>query len=219
MQKIHTYIFSGLGVDERVFQRIHFPENVEVHFVKWKTPVRSNESLDEYILRLVTIEINQPVILIGLSFGGIVAQQLAKKINPALTIIISSVSSPKELPWYFKLSGRLHLDRVTPFRLMKFPNFITNWIFGAKSREDKKLLQQIIRESDNKIIRWSVRQILNWKGATVAVYHIHGTKDRLLPLKNVNVNAKVKDGGHFMVYNKAEEIERILEEQLSKIKI
>ncbi|MDQ3108735.1 MAG: alpha/beta hydrolase [Bacteroidota bacterium] len=218
MQKITTYIFSGLGVDERVFKRIHFPENVEVHFVKWKQPVRYNENIDDYISRLTEIKKDQPVVLIGLSFGGIIAQEVAAKINPAMTIIISSLSSSKELPWYFKLFGRLYLDRITPFRFFKFPNFITNRIFGAKTREDKNLLQQIVRESDNKIVRWSVRQVLGWKSKPgISVFHIHGTKDRLLPLKNKNVNVKIEGGGHFMVFNKAKEIEIILRNALSKI--
>jgi pimeloyl-ACP methyl ester carboxylesterase len=218
VKKIPLYIFSGLGVDERVFQRIRFPENVEVHFIKWQPPARYSENLDDYIDRIIAIEINEPVILIGLSFGGIVAQQLAKKIKPLQTIIISSISCPAELPWYFKLYGRLYLDRVTPFRLFKFPNFLTNWIFGAESKDDKELLQQIIRESDNRIIRWSVKQVLNWKGASVPVFHIHGTKDKLLPLKNKNADAIIAGGGHFMVYNKAEDVELVIESVLTSLR-
>lgn len=213
MGKTALYIISGLATDERVFKNIHFPEFVEVHFIAWKKPLRK-ETLEEYIDRLLKeIDHTKPIVLIGLSFGGLVAQEMAKKINPFETVIISSIISAKEIPWYFRLIGRLKLNRIFPFGFFKFPNFFVNWIFGAKSREDKKLLAEILRDADTSLIRWSVEQLLSWRSENKSenIFHIHGTKDKLLPLKNKNADAIITGGGHLMVFNKADEVEIILE--------
>jgi pimeloyl-ACP methyl ester carboxylesterase len=213
MQKIAVYIISGLATDERVFRNIHFPEFAEVHFIAWKKPLRK-ETLDAYVDRLIKeIDQSKPFVLLGLSFGGVVAQQIAKKIDPLETVLISSITSPKEIPWYFRLIGKLKLNRIFPFGFFKFPNFFLNWIFGAKSRDDKKLLAGILRDADTALIRWSVEQLLSWRSENnpEPIFRMHGTNDKLLPLKNKNADAILSGGGHLMVYNKADEVEVILE--------
>ena len=40
----HIYLFSGLGADERVFQKLDF-SNYEVTFVKWIEPIQ-NEPIE-----------------------------------------------------------------------------------------------------------------------------------------------------------------------------
>ncbi len=212
MQKPVLYIFSGLATDERIFRNIHFPENVDVHHIAWKIPLRK-EKLEEYIERLLKeMDRSKPIILLGLSFGGMIAQEVAKKINPVATIIISSITSSKNLPWYFRYVGRLKANRIIPVGLLKFSNFGADWIFGAKSEADKKLLAGIIKDADVYLLKWSVEQILNWKNKSVIpdLFHIHGDDDKLLPLKNNKADVIIKGGGHLMVFNKADEVEVIL---------
>ena len=215
---LNLYVFSGLGTDERIFCNIHFPESVNVNFIAWKKPLRK-EALEHYVDRLLEeADQTKPLIFLGLSFGGIIAQEAAKKITPLQTIIISSISSPKEIPWYFRLAGKLKLNWLVPFRLLKLANRSVNWLFSAKRKEDKKLMAEIIRDADVDLLRWSVENFLAWKNENpVEVFHIHGDKDRLLPLKNKKVNAIVKDGTHLMIFNKAEEVGKILREQLTVI--
>jgi hypothetical protein len=219
LKKITLYVFSGLGTDERIFRNIHFPESCEVHFVGWKKPLQK-ETFDKYTDRLLEeFNFSNPIILIGLSFGGIVAQEIAKKINPLQTIIISSISNHKEIPWYFRLYGNLKLYAITPFGFLKFANKSVNWIFGAKRNDDKKLMAEIIRDSNTSLLKWSVKQLLSWKSEKNPdnFYHIHGDNDKLLPLKNKNVNVVIKGGTHLMIYNRAEEIETILKKQFEII--
>lgn len=218
MSQRNLYIISGLATDERIFKNIHFPASVEVNFIAWKIPLR-NETLDAYIDRLLKeIDRSKPIILLGLSFGGVAVQEIAQKINPIGTIIISSITSSKDLPWYFRYIGNLKANRIIPFGLLKFPNFGANWIFGAKSKDDKKMLAGIIKDADVTLLKWSVEQILNWKskGEPKNLFHIHGDNDKLLPLKNNKTNVIIKNGGHLMIYNKAKEIERILENVLAQ---
>jgi hypothetical protein len=48
MSKI--YVFSGLGVDERVFDNIDFGR-LDVEFIDWIEPL-NNESLESYAFRI-----------------------------------------------------------------------------------------------------------------------------------------------------------------------
>jgi hypothetical protein len=220
MQKIAICIISGLATDERVFKNIHFPESTEAHFIAWKKPLRK-ETLDAYVDRLIKeIDQSQPFLLLGLSFGGIVVQEMSKKIQPLHTIIISSIVFSKELPWYFRLMGNMKLNRIFPFGFFKFPNFFLNWIFGAKTRDDKKLLAGILRDADTSLVRWSVQQLLSWRNekAGESIFRIHGSNDKLLPLKNKNADSIIAGGGHLMVYNKAEDVELIIESVLTSIR-
>lgn len=216
MARVNLYVFSGLGTDERIFRNIHFAEFCEVHHIAWKKPLRK-ETLDHYVDRLLEeVDSAKPFVFTGLSFGGLIAQEAAKKLPPLQTIIISSISSPKEISWYFRFAGKLKLNRLAPFRLLKFANRSVNRIFGAKRGEDKKLMAEIIRDADVDLLRWSVEKLLSWKNENPVknLFHIHGDKDRLLPLKNKKVNVIVKGGTHLMIYNQAEEVEKAIANQL-----
>jgi pimeloyl-ACP methyl ester carboxylesterase len=219
VKRFSLYIFSGLGTDERVFRNIHFPDFVDVHFVPWKKPL-PKETLEEYIDRtLKEFDLTKPIVLIGLSFGGVVAQEISRKINPLGTIIISSISVSSELRGLFRLYGNLRLNRITPFRLLQRFHFGANWIFGAYNKEDKKLIDEVIRIGNIPLVKWSVEQILSWRREKqiANLFHLHGDNDKMLPLKNKNVNAIIKGGGHLMIYNRAEEVEIILRKQLERI--
>ncbi len=219
MKKTSLYILSGLATDERIFSNIHFPQSIEAHHIAWKIPSRK-ETFAAYIDRLVKeIDQSKPIILLGLSFGGVVAQEIAKKINPLCTIIISSIISHKELPWYFRQLGNVKVNRVVPYGILKFPNRGLDWIFGANSREDKNLLAGIIKDANVTLLKWSIEQILSWKNnaETKNLFRIHGDNDKLLPLKNNKADVIIKGGGHLMIYNKAEEVELVISSVLSRL--
>lgn len=151
-------------------------------------------------------------ILIGLSFGGMVAIELCKQMEVKQLILISTVKSRRELPVYYRLAGLLRLNRLAPTFFFRKSSFITNWFFGAESEEDKRMLKEIMKSASPKYVRWAVNQVLNWKNEKVPghYFHIHGTNDRILPMRNIHVNMPVKNGGHFMVLNRAKEISSIL---------
>jgi len=63
---------------------------------------------------------------------------------------------------------------------------------------------------------WAVNQVVLWKNKTLPknLVHIHGTGDRILPIRFTQHDIVVKKGGHFMTLNKSDEINRILKIQL-----
>ncbi len=214
----HIYLISGLGADERVFSYLSFDNHI-THHIKWFTP-NNDESLSEYAKRLsVQIQNNKPII-IGVSFGGIIAVELSKIIPYDKIIIISSAKNCYELPYYYKLAGGLRLYTIIPKNTLKWYNFIIAYLFGALTSEEKLLLKAIIEDTDVYFAKWAISRILTWKSLhlnTPNLYHIHGTRDRLIPFNNIMNCIKVDDGSHFMIVNKAKHINSIINDILLSV--
>ena len=132
------YIFSGLGADERVFQRLNF-SGFSTTFIKWIVP-NNNETIENYATRLIEQVKSTKPTLVGLSFGGIIAVEVAKQIDTEKVILISSAKTKNEIPFFYRLAGQLGIHKLLPTRLLKNSNFITNWFFGTGSAFDKQLL-------------------------------------------------------------------------------
>ena len=215
MQK-QIYIISGLGADERVFQNLDFSA-FSVNHIHW-LPVEASETIEQYASRLHRqIKIPNPII-IGLSFGGMMAIEVAKQIRTEKVILISSAKTKDEIPLMYQLIGRLRLHRIVPTRILKSSNFITNWLFGVRSTENKQLLKQILNDTNPDFLKWAIHQIVSWKNTSVPgnCIHIHGTKDHILPIRCVNPDISVKNGGHLMILDVATEISQILHTTLNK---
>ena len=208
------YIFSGLGADERVFQNLDFSD-FSTTFIKWIVP-HEDEAIENYATRLLDqISITKPT-LIGLSFGGIMAIEVAKQIDTKKVIVIASAKTKNEIPFYYRFAGKLGLHKLLPIRLLKSSNFITNWFFGTSSEFDKLLLKQILKDTDPTFLKWAIGKIVQWKNLSPPknIFHIHGTSDRILPLNFIKCNFTIENGGHLMTINKADDINQILKNQL-----
>ena len=208
MNKI--YVFSGLGVEKRVYDNIDFG-TLDVEFIDWIEPLK-NESLENYALRISEkITCDNPI-LIGLSFGGMLVAEISKIINVKKIILIASAKNKFELPFVFKLSGKLKLNQLLPYSILKSQNFILNWLFGIESNEERQLLKSILNDTNSMFLKWAINEIVNWKNEIYPenCFHIHGNQDRIIPIKNVKADFVVKNGGHFMTVNKAKDIENII---------
>jgi len=203
------YMIGGLGADERVFKFLKL--NFETQIIKWIEP-KPKEKLKEYSNRLLN-QINQDEEfgILGVSFGGIVAIEISKLIKPKKLILISSVETSKQLPRTYIVFGKTQILKLIPNQLIKPPKPLLGFLFGA---EDKQLLKQIINDTKPEFIRWALNSIINWsnKETPIKAIRIHGTKDRLIPLKGKAT--EVNDGGHFMIVDKAEEISKLVNEQM-----
>jgi len=213
---MHVYLISGLGADRRAFQRLKMPPHFIIHHLDWIKPY-PGETLDAYAKRLAEgIDQSQPFALVGLSFGGMIATAMTSFLKPDKTVLISSIGCINELPWYFRWIGKVQLHKCIPLRLLSTPNKMAFWLFGARRPSEKKLLSQIISETDPRFIRWAFHAILNWNQAKrpEQLIHIHGSMDKILPLRFTKPDVVVHKGSHFMVWTKAHAVSRALEKAL-----
>lgn len=210
------YYISGLGADERVFTYLNLKE-VEQKYIRWITPYK-NERLTEYCKRLILqIDPSDEIILVGVSFGGIVAQEISRICKVEKLIIISSIKSLNELDWQLDLVRRLGLHKLVPSRFLKWSNNLTgNYYFGVQSKAESALLKQIINDTDRKFMKWAIGEIMNWKGPdrSSVTLHIHGDNDRVFPVRRIKNFIRIANGGHFMIVNRAEKLSTLIQNEI-----
>lgn len=208
------YFLSGLGADERIFTRLSFP-GYEVIFLPWIQP-KPNETVQSYALRMAEqIPKNEPFILAGISFGGMLATEIANVRKPKQLILFSTAKSHSEIPLFYRIGGKLGLHRLIPNRLLKRANWLAYYLFGVQEPEDKLLLKTIMSEADPHFIRWAMGAITHWKNHKLPekFVHIHGTKDKILPYRNVRNAIAITNAGHFMTHTHAGEVNALLKLQ------
>jgi pimeloyl-ACP methyl ester carboxylesterase len=211
------YCISGLGADERVFQYLNLP-TFKLVFVKWETPL-PQETLEDYCNRLLP-QINQQeeIRLMGVSFGGIIAQEISRLIPVKKIILVSSIKSPLEMDWKMRWISASRLYTLFPARILKWMNLLTaDYYFSVESKEESNLLRQIILDTDLKFSQWAISKIMRWKHqeTTTERIHIHGNRDRIFPTGTIRNFTEVKNAGHFMIVNRAETISRLIQEELN----
>ncbi|WP_293915864.1 MULTISPECIES: alpha/beta hydrolase [unclassified Sphingobacterium] len=212
MKKI--YVISGLGVDKRVFSNIDF-NGLDVEYLDW-IPPHSQESIEQYAARMTQMIHTDNPTIIGLSFGGMVAVEISKLIVYDKLILLASAKTRHEIPALYRLLGRLKLHKIFPPSLFKSYNPVLGWLFGIHTAEDKQLLKEILKDTDPLFMTWAINEILNWKNLQEPTnyIHIHGTKDNILPAKNVkNIATRIEDAGHFMTVNQS----KTVSEELFKV--
>lgn len=209
---MNIYAISGLGADERVFENLEISSKL-IH-LNWIKPL-DNERIEDYAKRLSEpINTEEPFVILGLSFGGMIASEMNKFLNPQKTILISSCATKSELPSIFLKFGKLDLLKHFSNISMKPPITIANIAFGAK---DKNMLDAILKDSDEDFLHWAVEKIVTWENEVYPnnTIQICGTKDKTLPPKEKpNSTHFVEKGEHFMIYDKAEEVSKIINQEL-----
>lgn len=167
-----------------------------------------DETLPEYASRMrQDIDDDNPI-LMGLSFGGMLCTEIAKQVPVKKIIIISSIKTSKELPFWMKAVAKLRLNKVIPMQSTKLTQPIQNKVLGVVSADEKKLVASLRSAADLKYTNWAVNQAINWKNKWQhpAIFHIHGDKDNMFPIKYLKADFTIKNGGHFMIMNKAAEV-------------
>ena len=205
------YLFSGLGADYRVFEKLDF-SNFNITHIDWIIS-HKEESIENYAYRISNQIKSENSILIGLSFGGIIAIEVSKHIKTEKIILLASAKTKLEIPFYYKLAGKLQLHKLVPASFLKSSNFLSYWFFGVENKFEKHLLKNILNDTNSVFLKWALNVIVNWKNIEVGnnIIHIHGTSDRILPFRFVKADFKIKNGCHFMTLNKNIELSNLIE--------
>lgn len=217
--KEKIYIISGLGADKRVFKHITFSD-FEPIFIDWIIPVK-NETLEYYSKRLIAQIKDENPIILGISFGGMVAIEISKQIKTKQVILLATAKTRSELPKLYLLLGKLGVLKIVPVKLLKNTNLLTYYFFGTKTKDNRATLKEIIQDTDPIFLKWALHKILNWSNTELPnnFIHIHGTNDKLIPLKKNTSAIEIKNGGHFMTVNRYVELNTVIHAELNKIKL
>lgn len=194
----------GLAASSSIFERIQLDDSVfEVCLLEWEIPL-PKESLSEYALR-ITKKITHPnPVLIGVSFGGILVQEMARHINARKIIIISSVRSNLEFPKRMKIGKTTKAYKLIPMQLLLNVEKLAKFSFGEKINKRIKLYEKFLSVRDLHYLQWAVESVILWDRNQIdeKVIHIHGDQDDVFPIKYIKSCIIVKGGTHVMILNK-----------------
>jgi pimeloyl-ACP methyl ester carboxylesterase len=212
----HIYCISGLGADFRIFQHIQIPGAL-LHPIKWEMP-DPDESLPAFALRLSKQIEHADAILLGVSYGGMLATEISKQLVVKKTILVSSNRSPNEFPRYLRMAGRLRLHKLVPYQWVTRFSALNRFIFDTRSKaEELYLKRMMLKDSDILFIKRSVNMIMLWQEDyhnVTNLLQIHGKKDRLLLPGRVQADYWLEDAGHFMIWNEAKKISDIIHREI-----
>jgi alpha/beta superfamily hydrolase len=204
MSKIPVYLMPGLAASTAIFERIVLPEDAfEIHLLEWEIPL-DKESLADYAKRIADKIKHPNPVLIGVSFGGILVQEMAKYIDARKVIIISSVRCNSEFPRRLKIAKTTKAYKLIPMSLILNIESLAKFSFGEKVNQRLKLYERFLSVRDIVYLNWAVEQVILWDRTVVdeSVIHIHGDMDDVFPIKNIKNCTVVKGGTHVMILNK-----------------
>ncbi len=194
----------GMAASPKIFDHLIFSSDIfEVFFLEWFIPDKGI-SLEDYARLMCKRVKHENPVLIGVSFGGFLVQEMARIINARKVIIISSVKSQNELP------KKMHFARVTkvykllPTSMVNNIELLAKYAFGETVTKRLDLYEMYLSIRDKKYIDWSIDQIVNWKekGVVSNLVHIHGDKDTVFPITNISNCIAVKNGTHTMIIHR-----------------
>ena len=208
---LKIYFIPGIGADYRLFLHLRLPEGYEPAYIHWIPPAKK-ELLSDYAYRLTQqIDTTEPFVLAGLSLGGIMAVEIAKRIPPQCTIIISSIPLSTHLPPYFKVAGQLGLGRIVPAALLKAATSVKHFL-TMKTPANRRLIQSVIWSGDDKFIHWALNAVLEWNNTEIPspLYHVHGARDEVFPISFTQPTHIIPKAGHMFLLSRPEEINNLL---------
>ncbi len=212
------YLIPGLGADHRIFSKLETGDHA-VHHLDWPEMPRGSTLHDFAVAMSVGIDAQRPHALIGMSMGGMVAQEMAAITDPAMVVIISSWKGPHEMPPALRMLRGKHPERLLTKAFLERLMPMVRWQMGVETPESVLLFNSLVGVYNVAQLKVQIAAGLNWDGPVrrpEQLVHIHGDQDRLMPLGSVQGVQVVKGGGHFMVYDSALAVSILLKHALSK---
>ncbi|WP_010587269.1 alpha/beta fold hydrolase [Schlesneria paludicola] len=206
-------LFPGLGGDSRLFstQRAAFPDLI---VPSWIEP-EWDEPLVDYAARFAkTIDPGVPCFLGGVSFGGVVALEVASRLLNYECYLIGSVRSHLHIP-----------RRLRALRPVTDLIFIPKWIGSAALFSAGRWMHPLrcgalrqLHEADLRFLRWAAKAILTWIPSAgveqVRVAQIHGERDLIFPARNVTADLTVLGAGHLVSLTHSLQVNQFLRDRM-----
>ncbi len=195
----------GMAANSSIFDGIQLPkEQFETHKLDWFLP-HKGISLKDYALEMLkNVHHNNPVLL-GVSFGGLLVQEMAKHIETRKVIAISCVKSKKELPKRMIFAKYTKVHKLLPTGLVNNMELLAKYAFGETVTKRLELYEKYLSVRDKYYIDWSIDQLVNWNQETPLseLVHIQGELDNVFPIANIKDCIRVKNGRHAMIIHRA----------------
>lgn len=207
--------FPGMAVDARLYhpQRAVFPDLITPRWI----PHIHGESLRQYACRyaehlLTTNALGDaaaPLILGGVSMGGMMSLELSHHLPTAAIILIGSCTSAQAVgPWMLALES---LSRPISPHLIGTAKFAASPFLGrGVPHEHRQALITMLRDVPADFLKWCGRAIATWEGTTgnAPIHHIHGDSDWVIPHTRLATppSLVIPGGAHVLNLSHPEEV-------------
>ena len=202
MEKKTIYLMPGMAASSKIFELLEFPKYISVKYLNWIQPFKEEE-LNKYAYRMsLLIKCKNPI-LIGVSLGGVLVQEISKIIKCHKVVIISSVKSKSELPISMKMAKHTGVHKLLPLQWIKNVENLINFVFGDSIKI--KLYKKYLSRRDPEYLAWAFNALVNWKQEEVigSIVHIHGIDDNIFPIGSIDDPVIKVDGSHAIILTQA----------------
>ncbi|MEQ1831114.1 MAG: alpha/beta hydrolase [Pirellula sp.] len=197
---------TGMTPDRRIFERL-LPLLPTAVVIDWIRPKRY-ESISSYAYRLgLSVRQDGPTVVCGVSFGGIVARELAYCLNAKACVLVASVRSPREMPPWFRIFRML--APLPAEAAMNVTGILASyWPRRVKTRSTWRLMK--LGGPPGEWHRWASAAALSWKPSAgadrIPLFQIHGDRDLTFPIRYTSADTVIHGGGHVLPLTHSEEI-------------
>jgi esterase/lipase len=218
MKRIPIYLLPGLAASPEIFDNLKLPEDkYEIHCLEWKIPLTLEETIANYAKRMSEEVKEKNAVLIGVSFGGIMVQEMSKNLDTKKVIIISSVKHHNEFPKRYKMVKFTKAYKLFPTKVVSNFEDYTKYFVGKSLKKKAKMYKKYLSVRNKLYLNWSISNVVKWEQNKVIknITHIHGTKDPVFPIKNIGNCISIDGGTHIMIITKAKKITKIIDAVLT----
>lgn len=186
------YLIPGMTREYPIFSRLAplLPNAKVQSFL----PPRPKESLASYAGRMAQ-RLTADAYIVGVSFGGIVAVEVSRVLQPRGCVVISSIRSPSQLPPWFRVLRRINPSRMSSLIGMigKAAVMLPNCTATRSTLRARKL-----HGESGDWHRWATSSVLAWQPEPVdfPMLQIHGNRDTTFPIRYVVPDVCVENGTH-----------------------
>lgn len=207
----------GMAASSKIFEYINLPaESFDCHYFEWCIPESDDETLTSYAKKYAAQIRHDEVVLIGVSFGGFIVQEISRLMPVKQVIIISSIKGANEMPRRLRVLKFIRAHKIFPSgRLSRIDDF-SKYDFHSRLKKKAELYNKYLGIRNENYLNWAIYNALHWdnKEDQSKVIHIHGTKDEIFPIKYIHNCIPVEGGTHAMIVTKAKKIAEIIENLL-----
>lgn len=222
MAKI-LYCIPGLGTDYRIYSELIplLQWQGEIQYLDFLPAISKDETVAEYALRLrqtLPSTWEEAPIIIGMSLGGMIAQELAQLVPYNKLLLISTIKTDDEQPFKLKIWRKIPLHQLLPGNLTK--KYGRFWADKLNIVEKKylDLVFDMFNAHSNEHFIWGRNAALQWKGVASLLPktgHLHGSKDHIFPAKNIKNAVFLEGGTHNLVLERAQEAAKWVNAQIA----
>jgi pimeloyl-ACP methyl ester carboxylesterase len=212
-------VFSGFAIDERFVAAQRAIPGVRVQTPPW-LPTRKKETFCAYAARMAeVVEPGKgPLYLAGASFGAMIALEAAKLLRPRGVFIISGGFSHRAIWLPLQIAGKL--APLIPEHVLRMVRYFLPLGFrlaGPLHRTDRECLVKLFSVADVAFVRWGGPALMEWEfegPLPCPVYHIHGERDPMVPVRGVLPDVVIPRAGHAINVTQAPAVNAFIRERI-----